>query len=77
MRPKNITPILIVLTLIFIAVGDRFLPKPLSTASFQTRTSVNNFLVGLFPTRRPRNPNERTEKALEQQEQEAGQGKNP
>jgi len=75
MRPKSLITVFIVLALIFVAVGDLFLPKPLSTASQQTRTTVNNFLVGLFPTRKPKNQYERTEKALEQEER--GSGQNP
>ncbi|MDJ0796991.1 MAG: hypothetical protein QNJ51_09170 [Calothrix sp. MO_167.B12] len=57
----------IVLLLIFIGFGDSFLPKPLSTASFQTRTTINNFVVGIFPTWEPKTKRyERTEKALEE-----------
>ncbi|MDJ0619928.1 MAG: hypothetical protein QNJ63_24835 [Calothrix sp. MO_192.B10] len=59
--------LLIVLLLVFIGFGDSFLPKPLSTASFQTRTTINNFVVGMFPTWEPKTkPYERTESALEE-----------
>ncbi|MBE9118372.1 hypothetical protein IQ249_20990 [Lusitaniella coriacea LEGE 07157] len=60
----------VVLFVIFVAFGDQFLPKPLSTASVQTRTSINKFLLGLFPTRRPRDRNEERQKKIDQLEQE-------
>ena len=73
MDRKTATTYLLLLFLLFVTLGDRILPKPLSTASVQTRTSLNNFFIGLFPQRVPKlNPNERTEKALEQEEKEAG-----
>ena len=34
--------------LVFIAYGDLFLPKPLSNASYYTRTKINNVLLGSF-----------------------------
>jgi hypothetical protein len=59
--------VLLIFILIFIGFGDSFLPKPLSTASFQTRSTINNLLVGVFPTWEPKvNPNRRTEEAVEQ-----------
>ena len=73
MERKTAITYLVILFLLFVALGDRLLPKPLSTASLQTRTSLNNFFIGLFPQRQPKlDPNERTEKALEKQEKEAG-----
>ena len=38
-----------ILTIIFVAVGDAFLPQPLAKASYNTRNQLNEFLVGLFP----------------------------
>ncbi|MDJ0676856.1 MAG: hypothetical protein QNJ36_16005 [Calothrix sp. MO_167.B42] len=53
--------------LIFIGFGDNFLPKPLNNASFHTRTTINNFIVGMFPTWEPKvKPHQRTEKAVEE-----------
>ena len=73
MDRKTATTYLLILFLLFVTLGDRILPKPLSTASVQTRTSLNNFFIGLFPQKGPKlNPNERTEKAVEQEEKEAG-----
>jgi hypothetical protein len=34
--------------LIFIAYGDGFLPEPLANASYQTRTKINQILLGTF-----------------------------
>lgn len=38
-----------ILAIIFVAVGDAFLPQPLAKASYNTRTQLNEFLIGLFP----------------------------
>ena len=69
MGTKSITTIVIILALLFVFVGDRFLPKPLNTASVQSRVSLNNFMVGLFPAWKPKTkPYERTEKAIDKVE---------
>lgn len=61
----NLTALTIVV-LLFIGFGDSFLPKPFSDYSFQTRSTINGFVIGLFPKWRPKvNPNQRTEKQLE------------
>jgi len=39
----------VILTVIFISVGDAFLPQPLASASYKTRTQLNEFLISLFP----------------------------
>ncbi|MBD2168335.1 hypothetical protein H6G64_21735 [Calothrix sp. FACHB-156] len=63
---KTATTWLLLLFLIFVGFGDSFLPKPLSSASLQTRTAINKFVVGLFPNWQPKtNPNARTERALD------------
>ncbi|MBW4650539.1 MAG: hypothetical protein KME06_17895 [Kastovskya adunca ATA6-11-RM4] len=71
MRSNALTPILVILVLVFIGFGDRFLPEPVGTASTQTRTSINQFIAGMFPDWRPNKlkPNERTERAIQQQEE--------
>ncbi|NJL11423.1 MAG: hypothetical protein HC908_18260 [Calothrix sp. SM1_7_51] len=67
----NLTLLFIVL-LIFVGFGDSFLPAPLSTASFTTRTTINNFAIGMFPGWRPKvNPEQRTKDAIEQTEGKA------
>ncbi|BAZ11843.1 hypothetical protein NIES4071_36690 [Calothrix sp. NIES-4071] len=60
----NIT-VLFILGLIFVGFGDSFLPKPLSTASYQTRTTINNFVIGMFPAWQPKtDPYKRTQEAI-------------
>ncbi|BAY12497.1 hypothetical protein [Calothrix sp. NIES-2098] len=67
MDRKTATTWLILLFLIFVGFGDSFLPKPLSTASLQTRTTINQFFVGLFPSWQPSTrPYDRTERALDE-----------
>lgn len=45
LKLAKLTPVYII---IFVAYGDSFLPKPLSTASYKTRTTINNVLLGSF-----------------------------
>jgi hypothetical protein len=68
MRPKSIFTIVTALFLIFVSLGDRILPKPLSDASRNTRNGINNAIIGIFPQKQFKNPNERTEKAVDQLE---------
>ncbi|MDJ0597966.1 MAG: hypothetical protein QNJ37_03880 [Crocosphaera sp.] len=46
---KPLGSIILVLGLIFVAVGDSFLPKPLSTASKNARTQVNKVFLSFTP----------------------------
>jgi hypothetical protein len=63
-KPINyIVPTL--LLLIFIGFGDKFLPQPLSGASWQTRTTINQWLLGLFPNKEFKKLNEQREKEIE------------
>ncbi len=66
---KNILISLIVIAVLFIGIGDRILPQPLSDVSRNSRASINQFLIDLFPTRKPKNPYEEREKQLEELEQ--------
>ena len=67
MLNKGNFSILLILVLVFIGFGDSFLPKPLSSASLQTRTTMNSIIVSLFPVWQPKvNPNRRTEEAIKQ-----------
>jgi hypothetical protein len=67
MFSKGNMTLLFIVGLLFIGFGDSFLPKPLSTASYQTRTTINNIVIGMFPTWRPKtDPNKRTEEAIQQ-----------
>jgi hypothetical protein len=73
MRFNNLLTLAFILTLLFISIGDRILPSPLNDASRNTRVSINNFLVGLFPDRKPKDPNRRTKEAIDQLNQGNGQ----
>lgn len=71
---KAAIPILLILALVFIGFGDQFLPKPLNSASYNTRVALDRWMTGSFKLWQPKaNPNARTERAVEQQES----GKNP
>jgi len=50
---KNFIPLIL---LLYIAVGDFFLPSPLGDMSRTTRTTINGFLLGLFPQEEINNP---------------------
>jgi hypothetical protein len=69
MFSKGKFPLLIVLFLLFVLLGDRIPFQPISNASLQTRTTMNNFMLGMFPKKEPRNPYDRTEKAIEREQQ--------
>ncbi|WP_460200087.1 hypothetical protein [Scytonema sp. NUACC21] len=69
MDRKTATGFILILFLVFVGFGDSFLPKPLSSASLNTRTTLNNWMIGLFPTWQPKtNPHQRTQKAIEETE---------
>lgn len=62
-------PFILLIAILFVALGDSFLPQPLSGASLSTRTALNSAIAGIFPSWRPKTkPYERTEKALDQEE---------
>jgi hypothetical protein len=62
---KRYIPLILIFFLLFVAGGDQVLPGSLGKASTQTRTAMNNFFIGLFPSWRPKTkPYERTEKEL-------------
>lgn len=56
---------------VFVAVGDLFLPEPLKGASKTVRTTVNGIVLSILPQKGFKDPNERTEKAVEEIEQES------
>ncbi|MEC4983974.1 MAG: hypothetical protein SAJ37_11210 [Oscillatoria sp. PMC 1068.18] len=66
MRSKNLLTIIGILALLFIGIGDTVLPGSLGEASKNTRQSINQFIIGLFPDKEFTNPNERTEEAVEE-----------
>lgn len=66
---KRYIPFLIIGVILFLTIGDKILPGDLGKSSVQSRTALNNFALNLFPDiKRPRNPNERTEKEVEKLE---------
>ena len=64
MNRQTLAFIFVVLTLAFITVGDRVLPGSLGQASKSTRVGINNFVMGLVPSKAP-NLNEEREKEVE------------
>ncbi|MDP5015709.1 hypothetical protein FJR11_08485 [Anabaena sp. UHCC 0187] len=67
---KRYIPFFIIGFILFVTVGDKVLPGDLGKSSIQTRIALNNFALNLFPTvKRPKNPNARTEKQLEELDQ--------
>jgi hypothetical protein len=68
---KSLWKIGIILALIFITVGDRFLPQPLSTASWKTRTSINQIFLGLIPNPNWKRPSKQREESVNQFEKKA------
>lgn len=66
MPKKTIFTVLILLGMVFVGWGDQLgLPEPASSVSTQARSSVNGFFLSFFPERRPRDPNQRTEEAID------------
>lgn len=64
---KRYMPFIVIGTVLFVVAGDKVFPGAVGNASYQVRSSINNALVGAFPTWRPKtNPYERTEKELDQ-----------
>ncbi|MEB3224932.1 MAG: hypothetical protein VKJ86_03915 [Synechococcus sp.] len=64
--------LIIFLLLAFVAVGDLFLPEPLKGASKEVKETVNSIVLSILPKEGFKDPNERTEKAVEEVEQGAG-----
>lgn len=63
---KRYTPFLLIGFILFVAAGD-IIPGPLGKTSAQIRNGANDFLVGLFPSGKPKTkPYERTEQQLEE-----------
>ncbi len=74
MKGKLLT-LLFVGGLIFIGMGDMFLPEPLSQWSKQTRSQINAVLLGAFNPKMTR-PSKRREEAVEAAEQGTGMENN-
>ncbi|MBV5260546.1 hypothetical protein FLX56_19220 [Synechococcus moorigangaii CMS01] len=61
----NSVKLAVFLLLAFVAVGDLFLPEPLKGASKAVKETVNNIVLSILPKEGFDDPNERTEKAVE------------
>ncbi len=66
MRPKTVFTYLFIIFMIFVTLGDKFLPGSLGQASVNTREGINNFVKGIFPQKEFKNPNKRTEDAVDE-----------
>lgn len=60
------TKLIVFILLVFVSVGDLFLPEPLKSASKETKSAINDIVVGMLPKKKLANPHERTEKAVEE-----------
>lgn len=68
MRIKDVILPALVVVLVFIGFGDRFLPAPLSTASASSRDQINRFLKGMFTGFSVYNRYHKTEEMIRQAE---------
>ncbi len=66
---KPLGSIILVLGLIFVAVGDSFLPKPLSTVSKNVRTHVNNIFLSFTPNTDFEKPSKQRDAQVEDMEE--------
>ncbi|MGB2925552.1 MAG: hypothetical protein WBB82_09640 [Limnothrix sp.] len=64
--------LVVFLLIVFVTVGDLILPEPLKGASAKTKSALNSFILGIVPDKEFTNPNDRTEKAVEEFEKETG-----
>lgn len=66
--PKKTITVLAILVPLFLFTFADFLPQPLRGMSVKARNSANEFVLGFFPSWRPKTqPYERTRKAVEQE----------
>ncbi|OKH14685.1 hypothetical protein [[Limnothrix rosea] IAM M-220] len=65
----NTIKLVVFLAIMFVLVGDIFLPEPLKSASKNTKSAINSVIIGVLPSERFDDPHERTEKAVEELEQ--------
>ncbi len=64
LRPISI--LAVITGLVFISIGDMFLPDPWATYSKNTREQINQRLMGAAPKPNIKRPSEMREKQLEQ-----------
>ncbi|MDY6902549.1 MAG: hypothetical protein SWZ49_31440 [Cyanobacteriota bacterium] len=69
MFKKSYFILALLLFAVFVGIGDSVLPEPMKSASLNTRKTINDSLIGLFPNRRSKlNPHKRTREAIEEAE---------
>ena len=70
MRNRVPFGLILLLSLVYIGFGDQFLPLSMGRYSTQARSSLNQMMVGAFPSWRPKtDPQQRTQEAVKQTEQ--------
>lgn len=66
MRPKIPIGFLLIIGIVFVGFGDRFLPHEIGRYSLQARNSIDQILVNAFPHWQPKtDPYRRTEDAIQ------------
>jgi hypothetical protein len=70
MRLKTLGIPIAVLGLVFITLGDRFLPGPLNQYSWQARIGINQLLERSLPQFKAKDPNGGMKKAVQKLEQD-------
>jgi hypothetical protein len=69
MRLKIVWIPLAIAVSVFVIWGDRFLPSPLNSYSWQARTGINQLIERSVPQLKRKNPYDRTDKAIKELEQ--------
>jgi len=72
MRIKDLILPVILVGLVFVGFGDRFLPAPLSTASASSREQLDTFFKGLFTGFSTYNRYHKTEQMIREAERAEG-----
>ncbi|MDJ0536700.1 MAG: hypothetical protein QNJ70_30135 [Xenococcaceae cyanobacterium MO_207.B15] len=49
MKIKGLFQLCLTMSLVYVTVGDSFLPQPYSNKSQEVRGNINQFLISLFP----------------------------
>ncbi|MDB9313029.1 hypothetical protein PN462_07940 [Spirulina sp. CS-785/01] len=67
---KSVYIVPLILIVVFIVAGDKFLPEPMSGASTRTRNSIVKFVTGIFTPDKKLNPTQDKLDRLEDMEEE-------
>ncbi len=49
MKIKGFLQLCLTMSIVYVTLGDRFLPQPYGNRSQEVRSNINQFLIGLFP----------------------------